>query len=173
MGTNSVLKILRESNDRLFDLIKERVRSKVGDEYKSYFGDVHVTRQDLENIFGPQEIKFFENKLNGSINLLSGFGIFVEVEKTFDNENNFQSFKIDRKTGWATSYVADEQLASLKWLLSSFCADVEIFLLMEDDQETYKEKQFGREEITDQLKFSLNKYIGLLKTFNIDVDSPL
>ena len=47
--------------------------------------------------------------------------------------------------------------------LGLFCADIEVKLLLEDDQETYKEKLFSKDEIMEQMEKSM---IALLKILN-------
>jgi hypothetical protein len=51
---------------------------------------------------------------------------------------------------------------TLSETIAIFCADIEIKLLLEDDQETYKEKLFSKEEIMEQMEKSM---IALLKIF--------
>lgn len=52
---------------------------------------------------------------------------------------------------------------TLSETLAIFCADIEIKLLLEDDQETYKDKLFSKDEIMEQMEKSM---IALLKIFN-------
>jgi len=66
-----------------------------------------------------------------------------------------------------------ERNMSLEDVLALLCADVDIFLLKEDDQKTDKDKVYTASEIRNQLKKSSEKLLGILLKYGIDVDRPL
>ena len=62
---------------------------------------------------------------------------------------------------------------TFKQALAFFCADVDIYLLCEEDQTTTKNEVFTPEQIRDQLHKSCKRLSGVLKALNYDIDSPL
>ena len=66
----------------------------------------------------------------------------------------------------------DEEL-NLQWLLSFTMADIDIFLLKEDDQETDKAQLYTKEEIRLQLEKSLIKILTVIRDCGYDIQTPL
>lgn len=67
---------------------------------------------------------------------------------------------------------AEKQLMNVKYSLAMLCADIDIFLLMEDDQETDKNKMFTTEEIRNQLEKSMSKLANMLTQIGVDIEKP-
>lgn len=63
---------------------------------------------------------------------------------------------------------------NFKIFLSMIMADIDIFLLKEEDQETDKDKLYTKEEIRNQLHGTLNKVLRVLRDdIMVDIDAPL
>jgi hypothetical protein len=62
---------------------------------------------------------------------------------------------------------------TFKQALGLFCADVDIFLLCEEDQTTTKNEVYTAEQIREQLHKSCKKFARVLNKLNYDIDSPL
>lgn len=62
---------------------------------------------------------------------------------------------------------------NIKGLIALAMADVEIFLTMEPDQTTPKEKLYTRQEIISQLKSTMSKICTKLPLIGYDIDEPL
>lgn len=58
-------------------------------------------------------------------------------------------------------------------LIAIIMADIEIFLLMEEDQETLKKKKYTADEVKQQLFETAFKFGEILDGVGIDVDLPL
>jgi hypothetical protein len=58
-------------------------------------------------------------------------------------------------------------------LLALLLADIEIFLLMEADQETLKDKLYTPKEITDQMHISMNKMANVMYYQGYDLNKPI
>lgn len=63
--------------------------------------------------------------------------------------------------------------ASLKYMLAITMADVDIFLLQNEEQTEDLDKLYTKEEIRIQLKSSLNKIINLFQDNMVDSDLPI
>jgi hypothetical protein len=50
---------------------------------------------------------------------------------------------------------------TLRDLLAVFCADIEVFLLRDEEQENYLDKLYSKEEILEQLEKTLKKTLNL------------
>ncbi|GLU56466.1 hypothetical protein Dfri01_59270 [Dyadobacter frigoris] len=169
-----VLKRLKNNNDPVFHLLKGKIIEKIGSDYTKWFDKIFVSNTELVALLGVQDEDYFNNRLNACINLFSAFNIFLNATSVKDENSNLMGFELKKMTGERDVFHSeDSELITVNWLLSSFCADVEIFLLREEDQETYKEKVYNRDEIIDQLKFSLKKYTNLLSTCGINIDKPI
>lgn len=59
--------------------------------------------------------------------------------------------------------------ATIKSLLAAFAADIDIFLLRENDQKTDKEKTYTKEEIREQLVKTLEKFADLPLNYDAQV----
>ena len=66
-----------------------------------------------------------------------------------------------------------ERGLSLKRLIVLLCADIDIFLLQEEDQKTDNDKTYTKEEIRSQLVQSSNKIVSMLRAFGVDIDEPI
>lgn len=62
---------------------------------------------------------------------------------------------------------------SLRELLALLMADIHIYLLLEDDQETIKNKLHTSTEIQNQLLMSLGKIENILEKFGYNIDKPI
>lgn len=58
-------------------------------------------------------------------------------------------------------------------LLALLLSDIEIFLLMEDDQETLKDKLYTPKEIQDQMQISMSKMANVLYQSGYDLTKPI
>jgi hypothetical protein len=58
-------------------------------------------------------------------------------------------------------------------LLALLLSDIEIFLLMEDDQETLKDKLYTAKEIQDQMHISMSKMANVLYQQGYDLTKPI
>ena len=58
-------------------------------------------------------------------------------------------------------------------LLALLLADIEIFLLMEDDQETLKDKLYTSKQITDQFHTSIGKMYKVMSEQGYDLFKPI
>jgi hypothetical protein len=58
-------------------------------------------------------------------------------------------------------------------LLALLLSDIEIFLLMEDDQETLKDKLYTAKEIQDQFSISMDKIANVLYEHGYDLTKPI
>lgn len=58
-------------------------------------------------------------------------------------------------------------------LLALLLSDIEIFLLMEDDQETLKDKLYTAKEIQDQMQISMSKMANVLYQRGYDLTKPI
>ena len=58
-------------------------------------------------------------------------------------------------------------------LLALLLSDIEIFLLMEADQETLKDKLYTAKEIQDQLLISMNKIANVMYYQGYDLTKPI
>ena len=58
-------------------------------------------------------------------------------------------------------------------LLALLLSDIEIFLLMEDDQETLKDKLYTAKEIQDQFSISMNKIANVMYYQGYDLNKPI
>ena len=63
-----------------------------------------------------------------------------------------------------------EEFVTIKYLLALLVADIDIFLLREEDQETDKNKTFTVQEIRMQLHESINKIRKVCKENDLDID---
>lgn len=66
-----------------------------------------------------------------------------------------------------------KQGLTLKEVLALLCADVDIFLLREKDQQTDKDKTYTAREIRVQLTESSKKLIRVLESYGISTDRPV
>ena len=55
----------------------------------------------------------------------------------------------------------DKNVSTIE-LLALLLSDIEIFLLMEADQETLKDKLYTAKEIQDQMQISMNKMANVM-----------
>lgn len=62
---------------------------------------------------------------------------------------------------------------NLKILLSMTMADIDIFLIKNEDQIEDKNKLFSKEEIRSQLAKTLKKVISVLQQNGVNVDEPI
>ena len=58
-------------------------------------------------------------------------------------------------------------------LLALLLSDIEIFLLMEADQETLKDKLYTAKEIQDQFSISMNKMANVMYYQGYDLNKPI
>jgi len=58
-------------------------------------------------------------------------------------------------------------------LLALLLSDIEIYLLMEDDQETLKDKLYTAKEIQDQFSISMDKIANVLYQHGYDLTKPI
>jgi hypothetical protein len=58
-------------------------------------------------------------------------------------------------------------------LLALLLSDIEIFLLMEDDQETLKDKLYTPKEIQDQFSISIGKLANVMYQQGYDLTKPI
>ena len=58
-------------------------------------------------------------------------------------------------------------------LLALLLSDIEIFLLMEDDQETLKDKLYTPKEIQDQFSISIDKLANVMYQQGYDLTKPI
>jgi hypothetical protein len=58
-------------------------------------------------------------------------------------------------------------------LLALLLADIEIFLLMEADQETLKDKLYTAKEIQDQFSISIGKMANVMYKQGYDLSKPI
>lgn len=58
-------------------------------------------------------------------------------------------------------------------LLALLLSDIEIFLLMEDDQETLKDKLYTPKEIQDQFSISIGKLANVMYDKGYDLTKPI
>jgi hypothetical protein len=58
-------------------------------------------------------------------------------------------------------------------LLALLLSDIEIYLLMEDDQETLKDKLYTSKEIQDQFSISMDKIANILYQHGYDLTKPI
>ena len=58
-------------------------------------------------------------------------------------------------------------------LLALLLSDIEIFLLMEDDQETLKDKLYTPKEIQDQFSISIGKIANVMYQQGYDLTKPI
>jgi hypothetical protein len=58
-------------------------------------------------------------------------------------------------------------------LLALLLSDIEIFLLMEDDQETLKDKLYTSKQITDQFHTSIGKMYKVMSEQGYDLFKPI
>jgi hypothetical protein len=58
-------------------------------------------------------------------------------------------------------------------LLALLLSDIEIFLLMEDDQKTLKDKLYTPKEIQDQMQISMSKMANVLYQKGYDLTKPI
>ena len=58
-------------------------------------------------------------------------------------------------------------------LLALLLSDIEIFLLMEADQETLKDKLYTAKEIQDQFSISMDKIANVLYEHGYDLTKPI
>ena len=58
-------------------------------------------------------------------------------------------------------------------LLALLLSDIEIFLLMEADQETLKDKLYTAKEIQDQMQISMNKIANVMYYQGYDLTKPI
>ena len=61
----------------------------------------------------------------------------------------------------------------IKMLLSMTMADIDIFLIKNENQIEDKDKLFSKEEIRNQLAITLKKVISILQQTGVNVDEPL
>lgn len=67
----------------------------------------------------------------------------------------------------------ENDVLTIRTLLALFLTDIDIFLLMEEDQETDKNKLYEAFEIRNQFNNSIRKTIKVLKQQGVDVDKPI
>jgi hypothetical protein len=58
-------------------------------------------------------------------------------------------------------------------LLALLLSDIEIFLLMEEDQETLKDKLYTAKEIQDQFSISIGKMANVMYKQGYDLSKPI
>jgi len=58
-------------------------------------------------------------------------------------------------------------------LLALLLSDIEIFLLMEADQETLKDKLYTAKEIQEQMQISMNKIANVMYYQGYDLNKPI
>ena len=58
-------------------------------------------------------------------------------------------------------------------LLALLLSDIEIFLLMEDDQETLKDKLYTAKEIQNQFSISIGKLANVMYQHGYDLQKPI
>jgi hypothetical protein len=62
----------------------------------------------------------------------------------------------------------EKESLNLNYLLSQFCADVDIFLLRDEAQEKTKDEVYTPVQIREQLMKSKVKFIEIFKQFGVD-----
>lgn len=62
---------------------------------------------------------------------------------------------------------------TIKEVLGMLCADIDIFLLCEEDQTTTKDEVYTPEQIRTQLKESMHKMANALGMVGIDIDKEI
>jgi hypothetical protein len=66
----------------------------------------------------------------------------------------------------------DKNVSTIE-LLALLLSDIEIFLLMEADQETLKDKLYTAKEIQDQMQISMNKMANVMYYQGYDLNKPI
>jgi hypothetical protein len=66
----------------------------------------------------------------------------------------------------------DKNVSTIE-LLALLLSDIEIFLLMEADQETLKDKLYTAKEIQDQFSISINKMANVMYYQGYDLNKPI
>lgn len=66
-----------------------------------------------------------------------------------------------------------EEPITVRKVLVMACADVDIFLLCEEDQTTTKDAVYTADQVREQLKKTMSKMYNALGTFGVNVDAPL
>jgi len=66
----------------------------------------------------------------------------------------------------------DKKISTID-LLALLLSDIEIFLLMEADQETLKDKLYTPKEIQDQMNISMNKIANVMYYQGYDLNKPI
>lgn len=67
-----------------------------------------------------------------------------------------------------------EQNVTLRWLLASLCADIDIFLLQNEDHTADNDQEFfTRDEIRAQLTASMEKFSEVLPKAGFDLDQDI
>jgi hypothetical protein len=66
----------------------------------------------------------------------------------------------------------DKNVSTIE-LLALLLSDIEIFLLMEADQETLKDKLYTAKEIQDQMQISMNKMANVMYYQGYDLKKPI
>jgi hypothetical protein len=66
----------------------------------------------------------------------------------------------------------DKNVSTIE-LLALLLSDIEIFLLMEADQETLKDKLYTAKEIQDQFSISMDKIANVLYEHGYDLTKPI
>jgi hypothetical protein len=66
----------------------------------------------------------------------------------------------------------DKNVSTIE-LLALLLSDIEIFLLMEADQETLKNKLYTPKEITDQFSISIGKMANVMYKQGYDLSKPI
>jgi hypothetical protein len=66
----------------------------------------------------------------------------------------------------------DKNVSTIE-LLALLLSDIEIFLLMEADQETLKDKLYTAKEIQDQMQISMNKMANVMYYEGYDLNKPI
>jgi hypothetical protein len=66
----------------------------------------------------------------------------------------------------------DKNVSTIE-LLALLLSDIEIFLLMEADQETLKDKLYTAKEIQEQMQISMNKIANVMYYQGYDLNKPI
>ena len=66
-----------------------------------------------------------------------------------------------------------EEPITLRKVLVLACADVDIFLLCEEDQLTTKDAVYTADQVREQLKKTLSKLYNVFGDYGINFDAPL
>lgn len=66
-----------------------------------------------------------------------------------------------------------EEPITVRKVLVMTCADVDIFLLCEEDQTTTKDAVYTADQVREQLANTIYKMYNTLGTFGVNVDAPL